>query len=159
MRHWSASLARWVCPTLIWASATACSSYPEHLRVSLRAEQSANADAPIAVSVLVVYDENVFAELSRLSATEWFQQATQYMKDNPDHISFDIVSWELMPGQEIKQLKIELQQRAAHGLVFADYYNVAGRHRARFRPERRILVLLGEKGFDVVDLDEVDDDG
>ncbi|MCA9544144.1 MAG: hypothetical protein KC613_07125 [Myxococcales bacterium] len=122
--------------------------------MALRAEQDANENAPIAVSVLVVYDEGVFSELSRLSATEWFQQRDQYMKDNPDHISFDIVGWEVMPGQEIKELAVDLQARKAKGLVFADYYNVAGRHRARFRPDRRILVLLGDKGFDVVDLDD-----
>jgi hypothetical protein len=131
----------------------ACSANPTKLRVSLRAEEGANQNAPIAVSVLVVYDENVFTELSRLSAGEWFAQAAQYMKDNPDSISFDVVQWELMPGQEIKETKISLQDRPSKGLVFADYY-AGGRHRARFRPGRRILMLLGKSGFDVVDLDD-----
>lgn len=135
------------------AATVACSSNPTKLQVSLRAEEGANQNAPIAVAILVIYDENLFTELSRLSAGEWFQQASQYMKDNPESISFDVVNWELLPGQEIKQTKISLQDRPSRGLVFSDYYT-GGRHRARFKPERRILVLLGKKGFDVVDLND-----
>lgn len=131
----------------------ACSGNPEHLRVGLRAEEGANQNAPIAVAVLVVYDDNVFNELSRLSAGEWFAQAAQYMKDNPDSISFDVVNWELMPGQEVDETAIKLQDRPSRGLMFADYYT-GGRHRARFRAERRLMVLLGKDGFDVVDLDD-----
>jgi hypothetical protein len=129
---------------------------PNRLRVGLRAEEGANGNAPVAVAVLVVYDDVVFAELSKLSASEWFQQSEQYQKDNPNMVSFDLLSWELMPGQEVKESVVPLQERPSKGLVFADYY-ANGRHRARFRPARRILVLLGKQGFDVVDLEDADD--
>ena len=144
---------RWLVLLLLLGLA-ACTD-PYRLRVGLRAEEAANGNAPVAVAVLVVYDDSVFNELSKLSATEWFQQAEQYQKDNPNMVSFDLLSWELMPGQEVKESVVPLQERPAKGLVFADYY-AGGRHRARFRPDRRILVLLGKQGFDVVDLEDAE---
>ncbi len=126
------------------------SSGPERLRVSVEAEPGANNDTPVAVAVLVVYEDSVFRDLSKLSAAEWFEQAEQRMRDNPERTDFDLLSWEVMPGQRIKELNVELQGRPADGLVFADYLS-EGQHRNRFNPERRILVVLGKSDFAVLD--------
>lgn len=132
---------------------TGCGSGPKTLRVGLEAERDANADSAVAVAVLVVYDDSVFSELSKLSAKEWFQEAEQRKRDNPEGAAFDLLSWELMPGQRIEEKPVELQGRPAKGLVYADYHT-SGRHRARFNPAKRILVVLGVDDFTVVDLDD-----
>jgi len=126
---------------------------PPKLRVVLEAERDANQDAPIAVSVLVIYSKELLKELSRLSASEWFKQSTQRLRDNPDMVDFDLLSWELMPGQKVKEVEIELKSEDAKGLAFADYYT-EGKHRVRFNPKKRILVLLGNDDFRVLNLEE-----
>lgn len=132
-----------------------CGGGPDALRVAVEAEPDANNDSPIAVAVLVVYDDQVMRELSKLSASEWFEQSEQRQRDNPDMTDFDLLSWEIMPGQRIKELTLELQGREADGLVFADYYS-EGDHRTRFKPEDRILVVLGKTKFNVVDVGDDD---
>ncbi len=120
---------------------TACGGGPEYLRLTVQAEQEANNDSPIGVTVLVIYNEHLFDKLSEYSASEWFEQAVQFERDNPDRIQFDYLTWELMPGQKLKELKMKLQGKECEGLVFANYLE-PGSHRARFNPERRILVTL-----------------
>jgi hypothetical protein len=137
---------------LLWVC-TGCGSGPKALRAGLEAERGANANSAVAVAVLVVYDDSVFHELSKLSAAEWFQEAEQRKRDNPEGAAFDLLSWELMPGQRVKEEAVELQGRPAKGLVFADYHT-PGRHRARFNPAKRILIVLGVDDFTVVDLDD-----
>lgn len=132
---------------------SACGSAPENLRVGLEAERGANANSAVAVAVLVVYDDKVFDELSKLAAKQWFEEAEQRKRDNPEGASFDLLAWELMPGQKINEQNVKLQGRPAQGLVFADYHT-AGRHRSRFNPAKRILVVLGVDDFTVVDLDD-----
>lgn len=123
---------------------------PERLRVAVEAEPGANTDSPIALAVLVVYDEEVMRELSRLSADEWFEQADQRLRDNPDFENFDLLQWEVMPGQVIPEVEQQLQPRPSEGLVFADYYSEAD-HRIRFNTSKRIVIVLGPNDFDVVD--------
>ena len=138
----------------VWLCAVALSGCgakgPEALRVAVEAEPGANSDAPVAVAVLVVYEDAVFRELSKLSATEWFAEAEQRKRDNPDRTDFDLLTWEVMPGQRIKETDFELQGRPEDGLVFADYLS-EGRHRNRFNPEKRIIVVLGKNDFMVLD--------
>lgn len=139
----------WAC---IWVCLlAACGpAVPEKLQVAVEAEPGANQDAPIAVAVLVVYEDAVFRELMRLSASEWFDQSEQRLRDNPDMQDFDLVQWEVMPGQVIPEVVQGLQGRPAEGLVFADYY-AEGDHRIRFNPMKRIVIVLGTNDFDVVD--------
>jgi hypothetical protein len=123
---------------------------PERLRVAVEAEPGANTDSPIALAVLVVYDDAVMSELSRLSANQWFEQAEQRLRDNPDFTNFDLLQWEVMPGQVIPEVEQQLQARPSEGLVFADYY-AEGDHRIRFNTSKRIVIVLGPNDFDVVD--------
>lgn len=138
---------------LALALVTACGGHPQALKVGVEAEPDANNNSPIAVAVLVVYDRGVMRELSKLSAADWFEQAEQRQRDNPDMRDFDVVSWEIMPGQRIKDLTMQLQGREAEGLVFADYL-AEGEHRTRFNPVKQILVVLGKTKFNVVDVDD-----
>ncbi|MCB9551915.1 MAG: hypothetical protein H6705_08535 [Myxococcales bacterium] len=123
---------------------------PERLRVAVEAEPGANTDSPIALAVLVVYDEEVMRELARLKADDWFEQAEQRLRDNPDFEDFDLLQWEVMPGQVIPEVELQLQERPSEGLVFADYY-AEGDHRIRFNTSKRIVIVLGPNDFDVVD--------
>jgi type VI secretion system protein len=135
--------------------AVGCGGGPTHLRVAVEAEPNANQNSPVAIAVLVVYEDDVMNDLSKLTATQWFEQAEQRQRDNPDGTDFDILAWEVMPGQRIKELDLELQGREARGLVFADYYS-EGDHRSRFNPTKTILVVLGVSDFTVGDIEEDD---
>lgn len=124
-------------------------SGPEQLRVSVEADKQANNDSAVAVAVLVVYDDAELAELRKKSAREWFAEMEQRQRDNPDGSKFDLLAWELMPGQRIREKTVELRGIPAEGLVFADYYS-EGEHREAFNPARRIQVQLLKDRFTIV---------
>lgn len=143
----------WVTCLLLAVLAGCGPSIPERLRVSVEAEPGANNDSPIALAVLVVYEERVLRELTGLTASEWFEQSEQRLRDNPDFQDFDLVQWEVMPGQAIPEVDMQLQERVSEGLVFADYY-AEGDHRIRFNTSKRILIVLGPNDFNVADRGE-----
>lgn len=125
-------------------------SVPERLRIAVDAQPSANQDSPVAVAVLVVYEDRVFAELSKLSASDWFEQSEQRQRDNPDGRDFDFIEWEVMPGQQVPETNMELAGVPAEGLIFADYF-AEGDHRVRFNPMKRIVLVLETNDFAVID--------
>lgn len=141
-RWWSS----WVLPALLGACG---GGGPTQLRVAVEADGHANDDSAISVAVLVVYDEGELAELRKKSAREWFAEMEQRQRDNPDGNKFDLVTWELMPGQRVREKTIELKGEPADGLVFADYL-VEGQHREAFNPARRIQIQLLKDRFTIV---------
>ena len=102
---------------------------------------------------LVVYDEEEFKRLAEMTAGQWFRDAGQVLRDNPDADRYDVLQWEVQPGRSVRELKVGLKGVVARGLVFADYLS-DGVHRVSFDPSKRILVILGEDDYTVVDLVE-----
>ena len=56
---------------------------PETLVMKFDVARKANGDMPVMVDVVVVYDEELKDELDRLTATEWFAQRDQRVRNNP----------------------------------------------------------------------------
>ncbi len=126
---------------------------PTALNISIRAEAEANRNTPVAVAALVVYDDAEHKRLVEMTAGQWFRDAGQVLRDNPDAERYDVLQWEVQPGRSIRELKVDLKGVAARGLVFADYLS-EGVHRMSFDPSKRILVILGKDDYTVVDLEE-----
>lgn len=108
-----------------------------------------NQDNPIAVDLLVVYKKKVLDELLELSAAEWFAAREQRARDYPK--SFDVWSWEWVPGQRVPTLSLPFKLGAAGGLVFADYL-APGEHRVRIDPYEPIRIELAAAGFEIASL-------
>lgn len=126
---------------------------PKIMKVGLQAEVEANQNSPIAVAVLAVYDKDLFKELSKLSAKEWFEQEEQRLKDNPDQTLFTHKSWEILPLQRVREEWMALRDEDdIKGLVFADYTG-EGKFRMRFDPLARVLINLSKNDFQVVVLE------
>lgn len=126
---------------------------PTELNISIRAEPQANRNTPVAVAALVVYDEDEFARLTEMTAGQWFRDAGQVLRDNPDADRYDVLQWEVQPDRSVRELKVVLKGTPARGVVFADYLS-DGVHRVAFDPSKRILVILGKDDYTVVDLEE-----
>ncbi len=139
----------WARCALVFGLAGCGANGPDKLRVAVEADQTANDNSAVSVAVLVIYDEAEMAELRKKSAREWFAEAEQRQRDNPDGNKFDLVTWELMPGQRIREKTIELKGEPADGLVFADYFG-EGQNREAFNPARRIQIQLLKDRFNIV---------
>lgn len=123
---------------------------PGMFSMKITVDPVANANYPVALSVLVLYDKAPLAKLQEMNARQWFTQREQFLRDNAKTVSEDY--FEFVPGQVVPPLKRPLKDKTTLGLVFANY-RTPGAHRYTFDPSHDNRVTLGQKGVSVSDLD------
>ncbi len=101
----------------------------------------ANEDSPLAVELIVTYDDKVLDELLKMPARKWFEGREQFLRDHPEKI--DSWKWEWTPGQPVADLEVAYGIGARRVVVFADYL-LPGDHRATADPQQKIRIVLGE---------------
>jgi type VI secretion system protein len=128
----SQSPRRWSVPLVAVLCVAGCSASLPRVKVDSLAIQvaaQANLDTPIAVDAVLVRNPQLLDTLLGLPSAKWFAQREQLRRDYPKDLS--VVSYELVPGQQISDPAFAFDgQRAAGVLVFADY-QTAGAHRVR----------------------------
>jgi len=122
------------------------------LNVTVNVSEKVNLNAPIAMDLLLVYNDQLRDTLLKMSAKDWFRQKDQIKRDYIEGEGLDCWSWEWVPGQKIPVQKLPLKSNAKAGIVFADYLS-PGAHRIRFSPFDDIVIRLLEKDF-FVDVQE-----
>ena len=115
-----------------------------HMEVEVSADL--NQNSPLALDLLVVYDQKLLESLEKKTATEWFKNRAQFLKDKKKLKSHH---WEWVPGQPGLKVRFNFKRNARGGLIFANYQS-AGDHRARFNPHRHLRISLEEKDFTLV---------
>ena len=116
--------------------------------VSVLVAANANRNNPIAVDLLLVYDDALSKELMKLSAEEWIQKRDQYHLDYQAQEGFARWGWEWVPGQTVPVQRLPLETSAVSAIVYADYLS-PGAHRARVDPHKNILIELRETDFTI----------
>lgn len=150
LRH--RSRGAWSMPLVIVLCVVGCSASLPRVKVESLAIQvaaQANLDTPIAVDAVLVRNPQLLDTLLGLPSAKWFAQREQLRRDYPKDLT--IISYELVPGQQISDSKFAFDgQRAAGVLVFADY-QTTGAHRVRLDggPQKPLLVL-GDQDLQLV---------
>jgi type VI secretion system protein len=140
----SQSPRRWSVPLVAVLCVAGCSASLPRVKVDSLAIQvaaQANLDTPIAVDAVLVRNPQLLETLLGLPSAKWFAEREQLRRDYPKDLS--VVSYELVPGQQISDPAFTFDgQRAAGVLVFADY-QTAGAHRVRLDggPSKPLLEL------------------
>jgi type VI secretion system protein len=116
------------------------------LQVTTDVSVKANENNPIAVDLILVYNEKLLEDLIKMPSKEWFKQKYQIRRDYPEEEGFEFRSWEWVPGQQIPIQVLPLKPAAKAVLIFADYLT-PGPHRSRTDPFSDIVIHLGEKDF------------
>jgi len=156
----------WVILTgLLMLTLSACSSSPSSqqpswlyrntraivgggIDVRVEIDDNANQNSPIAVDLVVVYDEKLMDQLMGMTAGEWFEKRSQIRRDYLDGAGFDSWGWEWIPGQKVPVQKLPLKAAAIGGVVFAKFI-VEGAHRSRINPFHDVTIYLRENDFAV----------
>jgi type VI secretion system protein len=116
------------------------------LEVKVVIDEKANRNHPVAVNVVLAYDEKLVPTLLGFSAQDWFQKRQQLKRDFPDGLEY--WEWEWVPGQAVPVQKLPLLAKAVGAVVYADYLS-PGEHRARIDPHTSIMLELRETDFTV----------
>jgi type VI secretion system protein len=116
------------------------------LPVEVRVAPDVNGDSPVAVDLVVVYDQKVADSLLKLPSSEWFSKREQFVKDYPKELALQ--SWEWVPGQTVDPLTISYHLGARKVILFADY-RTDGEHRATVDPQQPFRLVLGANDLSV----------
>ncbi|MDD2390583.1 MAG: hypothetical protein PHP23_12735 [Desulfobacterales bacterium] len=108
--------------------------------------EKANRNNPIALDLLIVYNEKLLTDLLSMSAKQWSENRNQIRRDYIEGTGFDIWSWEWVPGQKVSVQQLPLKAKARGAVVFADYFS-PGAHRYRVDPFKSIHIFLLEEDF------------
>lgn len=112
--------------------------------VSIAAD--ANEDSPLAVELIVVYNDKLIDKLLEKKARDWFAGREQFLRDHEDDV--DAHKWEWIPGQEVPPIELSYGIGAKRLVVFADYIT-PGDHRANIDPQQRFRLILGQSDIEL----------
>jgi type VI secretion system protein len=115
-------------------------------------DQKANQNSAIAVDLVFVYENSLAGRLEVINAKDWFSRKREY-KLNFDTF-FDVVSWELVPGQEAPEHPFPSRNNEALGIyVFTNYGTPNSVHGARVDQLKNVELFLGETNFKIKAVD------
>jgi type VI secretion system protein len=117
------------------------SMFGGELPIQVSISPDANENTPLAVELIVVYENKIVDKLLEKKAREWFSGREQFLRDYADHVK----SWkfEWTPGQEVAPLELSYGVGAKRVVLFADYVT-PGEHRASIDPQRPFRLILGQ---------------
>lgn len=99
-----------------------------------------NGDQAIAVDLVFVTQDLPAKEIAKLNARDYYARRTQLLLDFPEAVQ--IRSWELAPGQLVKQADTHPPCNLVATFIFAGYA-AQGDHRAAVGNVSSLLVTLG----------------
>lgn len=118
--------------------------------VSFEVTPQANQNAPIALDLVVIYDDKLVAQVLKLPAKEWFDKRAQLKLDHPAVLY--TWQWELVPGQLVPFFTLPADSKRAKAVVIFANYQTPGTHRVRLDPFEGIIVRMLENEFVVLPL-------
>ena len=116
--------------------------------VNIIIAKNANRDNPVAVDLILIYNQELAKQLLTIPAQEWFKKRDQFKQDFPRDTGFDSWEWEWVPNQYVSPLSIPMKTKVKAVIIFANYIT-EGDHRARVIPNTNIQLELLEEGFRV----------
>ncbi len=123
-----------------------CSLVPDWIsgmsisRISITAEPEANRNTAIAVDLVMLSDEEAAAAILKLNARDWFTRRAEFLRDYPEGVA--VQSWEIVPGQVLRDAKVDSPSGMKAAVVFALYDN-EGEHRLRLTDNSEVRLMLG----------------
>jgi type VI secretion system protein len=120
------------------------------VHMSVQIAPAANQNNPVAMELLLVYDQKLLDTLMKTPAREWFEKREQFRQDNPEGKGFDSWHWEWVPGEMVPPQTLPLKANAKAGIIFANYV-AAGEFRARINGKKNFTVSLGDRSLTVTE--------
>jgi type VI secretion system protein len=120
------------------------SMFGGELPIQVKVAPQVNRDTPVAVELVIAYDDKALDELLKMSKDAWFRNRGQLLRDYAGRV--ETWKWEWVPGQEVSPVAVSYHVGAKGAVLFADYLT-PGEHRARVDPHHPLRLVLGETDF------------
>ncbi len=116
-------------------------------KVLFRVADDVNDSSPVTVHILIPYKEDVYNELLKLSAEDYFAKVTQIKADNTGHL--DIFEWDLVRSQRLDDIPIRPSRYSGAGIIVFASYTSPGAHRLTIGEEENVIIKLDNSDFSI----------
>ena len=124
-------------------------------KVHILVDKHANDTMAVAVDLVVVCDEELDAELKKMTAAEFFEKKEDLLMSDSDRML--VWHWEVVPGQKLKNLPIDFNEfDPTSGYVFAFYRN-GYPNRVKVPDVKEIKIVLGKERVRLLKVTPKDD--
>lgn len=124
--------------------------------VSILVDNNANFTNAIALDLVIVCDEKLDEEISKLTAVQYFEKKQDILLSNQENIL--VWHWEVVPGQQLKNLPITFNEfDPVGGYIFATYNN-KGCNRIKIPRSKEIKIILKKQNYQVFAVKEALED-
>ncbi len=116
-------------------------------KIKFNVAADVNVNAPLTVDIVVFYEAESMGKVAKLTADKYYEQKDQLKKDYSDQIDF--FSYEIVPGQRMKDQCIELSKSSGLAAVAFARYSTPGPHRVAIGADRIIQLDLEKNDFKI----------
>ena len=119
------------------------------LQLDVQAVAGMNDDTPVAVELVLFFDQELFENAQAMSAAQWFGELGQrFRRQNvPGRRTYDVHRWEWIPGQQAAPAPIPLPGRTDGAVLFADYPTLSEHRQIIEDPDGLFQLELRRGGF------------
>ena len=128
---------------------SACANTPVRTqRMQFKVAPALNLNTPLALDVVVIYDQQLAKAVQKFSARQWMERKSQLKRDYP--LQARMWEWEIVPGEVLPEFDVPAGalDHAEGIFLFADYAT-PGLHRARLDPFEHVQVYLDENDMQI----------
>lgn len=120
--------------------------------VNILVDKNANFTNAVALDLVIVCDEKLNEDISKLSAVQYFEKKQDIVLSNQDSIL--IWHWEVVPGQQLRNLPITFNEfDPVGGYIFASYNNKSA-NRIKIPRSKEIKIILKKQNYQVLAVKE-----
>lgn len=125
-------------------------------KVNILVDKNANSTTAVALDLVIVCDESLDKEISKLSSVQYFEKKQDILLSNQDNIL--VWHWEVVPGQQLKNLPITFNEfDPVGGYIFVSYNNKSI-NRIKIPRSKEIKIILKKQNCQVLAVKEVLDE-
>ena len=116
-------------------------------KVSFRVADDVNDSSPVTLHILIPYKDDLLAELSKMSAEDYFKKSDQIKLDNAGNL--DVFTWDLIRSQKLDDEPIVPTKVSGAGVLVFAHYSTPGDHRIAIADDEAVLIKLDKSDFSV----------
>lgn len=113
--------------------------------ISFKATDDMNDDAPVTVSLVIVYKPELLAEIVKMDSSAFFEKVDQLKIDNAGQM--DVFSWDIVSGQTLNDQPVSMSKMNGEGAIIFARYSTPGPHRAVLDEQSSVSVKLDKDDF------------
>jgi len=116
-------------------------------KASFKVADDVNDSSPVTLHILIPYTTELFTDLSKMSAEDYFKKSDQIKLDSAGNL--DVFAWDLIRSQNLQDEPISPTKVSGAGVLVFARYSTPGDHRIAIADDESVLIKLDKGDFSI----------